>query len=200
MIGLPKSIANTSDDLTSGILPIVCQQLSEEQGRNLVDLGAAFTGNYEVLSRNGTRVYLDTSDTSLRSRIIEGRELPPAELDALTAFYPGKIDAVLFWDILDHLSLDSIESVMRGFAKLMRRGGLVYAMVTQQLYMPAAPAVIEVIQENLLRFQYDTPIDRQAPQYAPRTLESHMPGFLIDKLYLLQNGVQEHLFLFEGID
>jgi hypothetical protein len=26
-----------------------------------------------------------------------------------------------------------------------------------------------------------------------------MPGFRIEKLYLMQNGVQEHLFVFEGI-
>lgn len=197
-MGLPSHVGDYNGDMTSGILPIICQLISEEPGCNVVDFGTASTDNCLVFSRNGARVYLDTSHRGLRSKVAEFSDLNTRDIDDLLAYCPESIDVLLFWDIMDYLSLETIEKLMQRFGALMRPGGLLYAMVAQQRYIPAEPAVIDVLQEDRLRFQYGR-LDREGRHFAPKQLEQRMPGFRIEKLYLMQNGVQEHLFLYEGV-
>jgi hypothetical protein len=197
-MGLPDYISDYSEELTSGILPIVCQLVYEEPGCNVVDLGSASAENCMRFSRNGARVYLDTSGDSLRSRVLRSGELEKSDIEDLLAYCPDAIDVLLFWDILDYLSIESIGRLMRRFSDVMRPGGLLYAMVSQQFRIPAEPALIDVVEPDRLRFQFG-PLDREGYHYAPKLLEQKMPGFRIEKLYLMQNGVQEHLFLFEGM-
>lgn len=196
-MALPEYV-EYSEDLTSGILPLVCRLVEEEPGCNVVDLGNASTENCMRFSRNGARVFLDTSGNSLRSKVLRSNELEDSDIDDLLAYCPDAIDVLLFWDMLDYLTTESIERLMGRFAETMRPGGLLYAMVSQQYRIPVEPALIDVIDDGHLRFQYG-PLDREGPHYAPKQLEQWMPGFRIEKLYLMQNGVQEHLFLFEGL-
>lgn len=199
-MSVPNSVVETEGDLTSGVLPMICQLLSQEPDCNVVDLGAASTGNCMVLSRNGARVYIDTSDDSLRARIAEHNQLNAADIDNLLARCPTPIDVLLFWDLLDYLPLDNIKQAAQRFSKVMRPGGLLYVLMSRQRYISDNPALIEMVREDRLRFLHEGNEEREAPQYAPKQLEQCMPGFILEKLYLLQNGVQEHLFLFEGFD
>ena len=198
-MSLPEQIDEFDEELTSGILPMVCQMVREEPGCNLVDLGASSTDNCMLFSRAGARVYLDTSRKNLRSEVVLNTELGPADVDEVFAYCPESIDVLVFWNILDYLSLDFIEPLMRRISGVMRPGGLLYAMVSQQYYVPSQPASIDIVEENRLHFRHG-PLDRQGPHYAPKQLEQLMPGFRIEKLYLMQNGVQEHLFVFEGTE
>lgn len=197
-MALPDYVADYTEELRSGILPIVCRLIHEERGCNVVDLGSASTENCMRFSRSGARVYMDTSGGSLRSKVLQSSELGTSDIDELLAYSPDAIDVLLFWDMLDYLSVDSIGRLMHRFGDVMRPGGLLYAMVSQQFRIPVEPALIDVLEADRLRFQFG-PLDREGPHYAPKQLEQWMPGFRIEKLYLMQNGVQEHLFLFEGM-
>lgn len=197
-MSLPDYVAEYStEELTSGLLPVVCGLIRQEPGCNVVDLGTASTENCMRFSRNGARVYLDTSGNSLRSKVLKRSEVDSSDIDDILAYCPDAVDVLLFWDMLDYLTIDSIELLMRRFGEVMRPGGLLYAMVSQQFRIPVEPALIDVLDEGRLRFQTG-PAEREGPHYAPKQLEQRMPGFRIEKLYLMQNGVQEHLFLFEG--
>ena len=197
-MALPEYAPDYSEELTSGILPILCNLIEEEPGCNVVDLGATSVDNCMRFSRNGARVYLDTSGGNLRTRVLRSSELEASDIDDLLAYCPDAVDLLLFWDILDYLSIESIGRLMRRFGEVMRPGGLLYAMVSQQFRIPTEPALIDVLQVNRVRFHIG-PLDREGPHHAPKQLEQRMPGFRIEKLYLMQNGVQEHLFLFEGV-
>lgn len=195
---LPQKIGDYDEELTSGILPMICRLVREEPGCNLVDLGTSSTDNCMLFSRAGARVFIDTSCKNLRSEVVLKSELTPADIDAVFAYCPDAIDVLLFWNILDYLSLEAVDYLMHRISKVMRPGGLLYAMVSQQRYIPSHPAAINIIEENRLQFRYGA-LDKEGPHYAPKQLEQRMPGFRIEKLYLMQNGVQEHLFLFEGV-
>lgn len=197
-MSLPEKIDEYDEELTSGILPMICQMVREEPGCNLVDLGTSSTDNCMIFSRAGARVYIDTSRKNLRSEVVLNNNLEPADIDEVFAYCPEAIDVLLFWNILDYLSLEAIDHLMRRISGVMRPGGLLYAMVSQQFYVPVHPASIDIVDDNRLHFRYG-PLEQEGPHYAPKLLEQHMPGFRIEKLYLMQNGVQEHLFLFEGI-
>lgn len=199
-MGLPDSALDDDDTLTSGVLPIVCHLIAAEPGCRVVDLGAASTGNCAWFSSNGARVFIDTSRDSLRARVVENGEVDARELDKLLGHFPEGIDVVLFWDLLDYLPLETIKLLMTRLSRLMQPGGLAYVLASRQQRIAATPAIIDVVREDMLRFHQGAPLNREAPQYAPKKLEQHMPGFVLEKLYLMQNGVQEHLFLFEGFD
>lgn len=196
-MALPDYIPEYTEDLTSGVLPIICEVINQGRGCNVVDLGAASTDNCMVFSRNGARVYIDTSSNSLRSKVIETNELESSDIDELLTYCPNDIDVLLFWDLLDYLSLETIALFMQRLTPVMRRGALLYGMVSQQYRIPASPAVIDLVSEDRLRFHYGA-LEREGSHFAPKQLEGKMPGFCIEKLYLMQNGVQEHLFVYEG--
>lgn len=198
-MSLPEQIDDYDEELTSGILPMICRMVREEPGCNLVDLGTSSTDNCMIFSRAGARVYIDTSRRNLRSEVALNSEPGPKDIDEVFAYCPEAIDVLLFWNILDYLSLEAIDHLMRRISGVMRPGGLLYAMVSQQFYVPTHPASIDILAEDRLRFRYGA-LDKEGPHYAPKLLEQHMPGFRIEKLYLMQNGVQEHLFVFEGTD
>ncbi|MDZ7841737.1 MAG: hypothetical protein U5R46_13135 [Gammaproteobacteria bacterium] len=195
---LPQKISDYDEELTSGILPMICSMVHDEPGCNLVDLGTSTTDNCMLFSQAGARVFIDTSCKNLRSEVVLKSDLTPADIDEVLAYCPEAIDVLLFWNILDYLSLEAVDYLMHRISKVMRPGGLLYAMVSQQRYIPTYPAAINIVEENRLQFRYG-PLDKEGPHYAPKQLEQRMPGFRIDKLYLMQNGVQEHLFLFEGV-
>jgi len=199
-MGLPGQGADCGDDLTTGILPIVRGLIATEPNCNVVDLGVGAIGNCALLSANGARVFIDTTPDSLRARVLRREDIDSREIAKLIARFPQPIDVILFWDLLNYLSLDKIEELMKQLSEVMRPGGLAYVMLSRQRHIPATPAVIDFVSEDLLRFHYNTALKAEAPQYAPKKLEQRMPGFVLEKLYLLQNGVQEHLFLFEGLD
>lgn len=199
-MGVPSSIVESGAELTSGILPMVCHLLSQNPDCNVVDLGAVSTDNCMMFSRNGARVYVDTSDDSLRSKVAGRNELDVADVDDLVDRCPTPIDVLLFWDLMDYLSLDTIKRVMGRLSGVMRPGGVLYTMASRQRRIPDTPALIEMVREDCLRFVHNDDAERDAPQYAPKQLEQRMPGFVLEKLYLLQNGMQEHLFVFEGLD
>ncbi|HSH43877.1 MAG TPA: hypothetical protein VK973_17275 [Arenicellales bacterium] len=198
-MSLPEQIDEYDEVLTSGILPMISEAVRAAPGCNLVDLGSSSTDNCMMFSRAGARVYIDTSRRNLRTEVVLKSDLGPSDLDEVLAYCPDAIDVLLFWNILDYLSLDAVDHLMRKISGVMRRGGLLYAMVSQQFYIPVQPASIDIVGDNQLRFRYG-PLDKEGPHYAPKLLEQHMPGFCIEKLYLMQNGVQEHLFLFQGTD
>lgn len=199
-MSVPNSIVETGAELTSGILPLIGQLLSQEPNCNVVDLGAVSTDNCMIFSRNGARVYVDTSDNSLRSRIATRNELDTADIDNLISRCPTPIDVLLMWDLMDYLSLDTIKRFMSRISEVMREGGVLYTMASRQRRIPDTPVPIEMVREDCLRFANQDDTERDAPQYAPKQLEQHMPGFVLEKMYLLQNGVQEHLFVFEGLE
>lgn len=199
-MGLPDTAPDTNDALTSGVLPIICHLIAAEPGCQVVDLGATSTDNCTLFSLNRTRVYIDTSRDNLRARVIESGDLDSDEVDRFLQQLPDAIDVILFWDLLDYLPLETIKEFMKDVSGLMQPGGLAYILASRQRYISSAPAIIDVVQEDTLRFHYDAPFNKEAPQYAPKKLEQYMPGFVLEKLYLLQNGVQEHLFVFEGLD
>jgi len=194
---LPQKIDEFDEELTSGILPMICQLVREEPGCNLVDLGTSSTDNCMIFSRAGAKVFIDTSRKNLRSEVVLTNDLRPADIDEVLAYCPDSIDVLLFWNILDYLSLEAVDYLLRRISGVMRPGGLLYAMVSQQRYIPAHPAAIDIVGENRLHFRHG-PLVTEGPHYAPKQLEQRMPGFRIEKLYLMQNGVQEHLFLFQG--
>lgn len=197
-MSLPQKIGEYDEELTSGILPMICRMVREEPGCNLVDLGTSTTDNCMRFSRAGARVFIDTSCKSLRSEVVVKSDLEREDIDEVFAYCPDAVDVLLFWNILDYISLGAFDHLMRRISGVMRPGGLLYAMVSQQRYIPTLPAAINIIEENRLQFRYG-PLDKEGPHYAPKQLEQRMPGFRIEKLYLMQNGIQEHLFLFEGV-
>lgn len=198
-MSLPERIDEYDEVMTSGILPMIYQMVQQAPGCNLVDLGASSTGNCMVFSHAGARIFMDTSRRNLRSEVVLNHQLGPADVDEVFGYCPDAIDVLLLWNMLDYLPLESVVHLMRRVSNVMRPNGLVYAMVSQQRYIPSHPATIGVVGENQLHFRYGT-LDKEGPHYAPKLLETRMPGFRIEKLYLMQNGVQEHLFLFEGLE
>jgi len=196
-MALPNQIEDFSEDLRSGIMPVVCDLIRREPGCNLVDLGATSTANCMLFSQHGARVYLDTSLKSLRAKLGRGRGLDPPDIDGLLRHCPDAVDVLLFWDILDYVSLETVEALMQRFGGVLQPGALVYLMISQRRYIPPEPAIIDIVDEDQLRFQYGPPT-LEGPHYAPKQLEQRMPGCRIDKLYLMQNGVQEHLFVYDG--
>lgn len=107
----------------------------------------------------------------------------------------GGVDLVLCWDLLNYLSLPAIGSLMDHVGRLMRRGGLVHALVAYGASaLPDPPQPIVLREDGWLVRQGDGSGTRPAPRYPTGELQRVMPGYRVERAMLLRNGTQEYLF------
>ena len=100
---------------------------------------------------------------------------------------------VLAWCYFDYLGLDDIKHLFEKLNKYFAKGSRLYFLIQHSPLIPPTAPIFELELDDILRYRSDPP-SFEAPRYAPKQLESIMPGFEIEKLYLMSNGLQEHLF------
>ena len=72
-------------------------------------------------------------------------------------------------------------------------GSRLYFLIHHSAEIAETAPAFELELDDVLHYSTDA-CTRAAPRYPPKQLEQLMPGFEIEKLYLMSNGLQEHLF------
>jgi hypothetical protein len=163
----------------------------------VLDLGAAHRQTISFFSQYRCR--LDVADLG------EGLEALNAESDpvrlafAAEALLPMRhddtTDIVLCWDVLNYLERPALTALMSCVAARARPGTLMHALIVySDRYMPAQPGNYLPLDDCNLFDLSACHDERPAPQYTPVDLESCLKGYVMDRVVLLGNGMQEFLF------
>ena len=181
-------------NVRSGIFPII-REILDDQSVSVLDLGPPTSKKYRYLCGSGARVYWDNTPESISNAFhgsgvadVSGmiRNWGPPELD-------GPLGLILAWNYFDYLNLDDLQIWFNKISESVAVGSRVYFLIHHSSHLPHRPPLFDVEPDDMLL--YDTQSsDRLAPRHPPKQLEQMMPGFEIEKLFLMSNGLQEHLF------
>lgn len=172
------------------------EQLAEDRRWVILDLGAAHPATLALL--NGFRCRLDIADLTedverLSSPI--GGEASSTVITLPDTGNPEPADLVLCWDFLNYFDRDAMYALMAQIAVRCRAGALVHALIVySERVMHARPGQYLPVDAATLFDSSRAVPQRLAPRYSTEALEQAMPGYAIDRVRLLGNGMQEYLF------
>ena len=186
-----------SETLHSGLLPLIRARLQDYPRSRVLDFGLPTTSKLDYFSRCGARIFWNNLPGGVGDVLRNGSDGDlPSVGDLEQFFLPGndqRFDVVLLWDYLEHISFPAARDLLGQLLEHFSPGCWVYFLISQSSTVPVRPAEIDITLDQYLRYT-TVPETRTAPRYAPKVMEQAMPGFQILKLYLMKNGVQEHLF------
>lgn len=185
--------------LRSGLLPLIRARLQDHPRSRVVDFGLPTTNKLVYFSRCRSRIFWNNWPGGVGEVLRSGGAGELAKVGDIKQFFiPGdteRFDVILLWDYLEHISFPAARDLLGQLLEYYAPGCWVYFLISQSSGVPIRPADIDITLDHCLRYT-TVPEARTAPRYAPKVMEQAMPGFQILKLYLMKNGVQEHLFRF----
>ena len=176
--------------------------LRPEASHSLLDLGPALGANVEFFnSRLACRMRIADFYRSYAGRGLTADDDEAAfgaAVRDILAFSPGEtFDAVLAWDLFDYLRRPQIGALMGHVTTALRPGALLFLSLCYGKQIPAAPLTFRIVDEQTLRYGAAGESQRPCPRYKLPDLERQMPGFAVEASFLLRNGMQEYVLVYQ---
>jgi len=179
----------------------VIDQLADERRWVVLNLGAAFPQTINLLRPYRCRLdianlaeEIDTVKPLLESEDSDGLA---SCIEQLLPDHPCEpTDVVFCWDFLNYMESSVMTQLMAAIAERCRPGALLHALIAySQPLMQEQPGQFAPVDEGQLVCLSDAKPSRIAPRYSTEDLRRCMPGFSVDRVRLLGNGMQEYLFV-----
>jgi hypothetical protein len=163
----------------------------------ILEAGSIGPGIMALLQGQRCRILVADSARAL-SALSEKSQDPEFLLHQIEALIDDagaeKIDTVLCWDLLNHLTLPVLSAFCTRLAGIMAPAGMLHAYIyTAQSTMPQHPQRYTVLDEGLVVRSDRDPAKRQTPRYSYGDLDKHASGLHVARSMLLRNGIQEYL-------
>ena len=196
---------NDGSTFSSRVPETISQHMGEDRKYHILDLGPPTQENVIFFSQRNIRHYIDNLQGSLNLKADslsdiddDSRNFGIDEFERILPYSNDILfDVILLWDLPNYLNEKSIDALIRHLGQFCRRGALLYFLVYSQKEMPVYPARMHFEDVDHLNYLPQLPIEKRSPRYSPKQLEKLMAGFTIYRLFLLGNGLQEHVFRFE---
>ncbi len=185
-------------------LSALLQQLEGRAGLSILDLGPACGTNIEFWSRFEGRIYVEGLYQGLRPILSASadsvEEDAPSPFPELLPYGPDThFDVILAWDLFNYLPQRHLEALVAHLASFCRAGTYVFALLSVLQQMPAEPNLYKIVDNERMVYDSRTTETKPCPRYQPRDVNRLMSGFKVSSSFLLRHGVQEYVFIYEGI-
>jgi hypothetical protein len=162
----------------------------------VLDLGPALRTNVDFWSRYPCRLHIRDL---YRDRAGLGDFAAEKERDeffaAALSFEDGiRFDVILAWDLFNYLGQEDLAAMIRRLSGGCKPGALMFALVSSQPQIPAAPNLFRILDAEQITYESRTSEMQLCPRHQPRDLARLANGFDISHSFLLRNGIQEFLF------
>lgn len=161
-------------------------KLSQGASCAVLDLGPASQQNLEFLSGFCSEVYVADLFESSRSQSLTVKEALPEIRHSL--------DAILAWDLLDYLSEEQTEVLVRRIVPHCKSGTLLFAMISFVARIPARPRAFRILDSSTLLYDTSNVTFRRSPRHHEPKLLQRLAGFEVEASFVLRSGVREYLF------
>jgi hypothetical protein len=173
------------------------EQMNDDARRVVLDLGPARPETVATFGRFRCRLDIASLAEGIDALngIKDATELAAAMIAVLPPRRAEPTHVVLCWDLLNYLERPVLAALMAELAGRLVEGSLVHALIAYSTPRIAAkPGRIVPADGQQLSFSRLTAEDRPAQRYTPDELSRCMPGYRVDRVMLLRNGMQEFLF------
>lgn len=156
-----------------------------------LDLGAVHPGIVDALAAARARIVVANLDP-LAPAVDSAWRAGSTLVRALRA---RPVERVLCWDLLNYLTPEDLGKLARRLLSFAAPACRVHALIAySRSEMPAAPLQIRRLADGQLESRA---VEAQiaAPRFSPKALEKAMPGLQVDRTLLLNNGMQEFIFM-----
>ncbi|HUL77803.1 MAG TPA: hypothetical protein VL691_11110 [Vicinamibacteria bacterium] len=180
----------------SAALAAILGDLPSGSRQTVLDLGPPLADNVKLLSGLSCRVRVADLHRSLCAEDVESRrpEAMGALYDRLLPLAPDeRFAALLAWDVFDYLRPDQVSSLMARLTPAFRPGALALVLVWTRPQVPARPLRYRIVGRESLAYEGPSQPVRPGPRYGQHDLARMMPGFSVQRSFLLRSGIQEFL-------
>jgi len=201
--GAPQSDPTIQKSL--GLNALV-QQLQPDRKYTILDLGPAMGSNLEFWSQFPCKIHLADFSSVLKSGALdeggdEEEEGEPGQplFERILPFSPeDRFDIILCWDFFNYMRLDNVTRLVKHLSNFCTPGTLLFALLSSAQKMSAKPMVYKILDNERIQYMAQTGSLILSPRYNPRDINRMMVGFQVSSSFLLRNGIQEYLFMYEG--
>ena len=192
----PESRAETFKSLG---LKALFELLATDRKYSILDLGPAIGANIEFLSRFSSKLRVENLFETLTRGKFFGleEELIDQSLVGRILSIPGGecFDVVLSWDLVNYFKPAELRALIRYLETFCAQGAFFFIMGATGKEIHTAPTTFKLVDSETLLYSAGSAEVRPCPRYAPRDLSLLMSGFRVQSSYILQNGMQEYVFV-----
>lgn len=166
----------------------------------VLDLGAASTAMLALLSRARCRVEIADFAYFGGIEMLNNAEPGPSLVAAADSWIREQpeddpIDLIMCWDLPNYLTLDALSALMTAIGRRARPGAIAHALIFYAARdMRDHPGRFIPTNDGELMDHETQGTAIAAPRYSSEDLRNNMGPFVIDRVRLLRNGMQEYQF------
>ncbi len=101
---------------------------------------------------------------------------------------------ILLWDLIDYLHRQALTVLMGSLAGYCQRGAYLYMVSSTNRLIPSVAARFSLLSDNQIRYQPVSDELIAGPRHSIRAIERMLPGFHLERCFLLPEGLQEYIW------
>ena len=178
------------------------EHLADAERPPILDLGAPVASNIDFLSELDCVLHIADLHRVLSED--PGMSAPEEERDVdavvgRVASYEEHVrfDGILGWNLFDYLDAPVALALAKRIARNCHSGTVLLMITSTSDTIPSNPGRITIVDTRNLRFERLSPDTRDGARHTPLSLQKLLPGFILQHSFLLQEGMQDYLFVHE---
>lgn len=105
-----------------------------------------------------------------------------------------RFDGIIAWDVLNYLPRHALGALMTHLGAFSRSGTALFALIATHKSIPTRPQYCRIADRDRIIYQPDSAEIKDSPRYTAGALEKMMPGFCLQRSFLLSHGIQEYIY------
>ena len=176
--------------------------LADTERPPILDLGSPVASNIDFLSQFDCVLHIADLHRVLSED--PGMSVPAEERDvdavvgrAVSYEEHVRFDGILGWNLFDYLDAPVACALAERIALNCHSGTILLMITSTSDTIPDSPGRITIVDARNVRFERLSPNTRDGARHTPRSLQKMLPGFNLQHSFLLQEGMQDYVFVHE---
>jgi hypothetical protein len=172
-----------------------------DRSYSILDLGPALEENVRFWSQFSCRLHIHDFYHSYRERkaaVVPEEKSEEATFSALLPFGDETVfDIILAWDIFNYFDLRELKALIQRLSRWCRPGTRLFALISSLPNISVSPTIFRILNREQMIYEIPTQDTRPCPRHQPRDIARLMAGFTVSSSFLLRQGIQEYVFVFQ---
>jgi hypothetical protein len=177
---------------------LIAEHLRRLDRPRILDLGAPVGANLDFFS--GLRAKLFVEDLAQSSALGANPAGPDGDdvTAALQDYGDTRFHVVLAWDLFNYMQFHALTALIAHLSRYCEPDALLFGLVCVRGSIADRPTRFQIRGEQDLAYVLESGGRRRCPQHGIAELLRCLPQFVVERTFLLRNGMQEYVFRYQG--